>query len=55
MGEQLHTQHPSHDDTMHKKCYLRDFKKVPNENSIDILMQTLKDLFVTNSRVSMSQ
>ena len=37
---------------MHKKCYLQDFKKLPNQNSIDILMQTLKALFVANSKVS---
>ena len=37
---------------MRKKCYLRDFKKLPNQNSIDILMQTLKALFVANSKVS---
>ena len=31
---QLHPQQPSHDDTMHKKWYLRDFKKLPNQSSI---------------------
>ena len=37
-----------------KKCYLRDFKKLPNQNSIDIPMQTSKALFVANSKVSMN-
>ena len=37
MGEQLHPQQPSHDGTMSKKCQLQDFKKQPNQNSIDIL------------------
>ena len=36
MGEQLHPQQPSHDDTIRKKCWLRDFNKPPNQNSIDI-------------------
>ena len=35
-----------------KKCYLRDFKKVPNQNSIDIPKLTSKALFVANSKVS---
>ena len=54
MAEQLHPQLPSHDDTMHKKCCLRDFKKQLNQNSIEILMQTLKALFVANSKLSMN-
>ena len=36
---------------MSKKCYLRDFKKLPNQNSIDIPMQTLKALHFTNSKL----
>ena len=35
MAEQLHPQQPSHNDTMLKKCYLRDFKKPPYQNSSD--------------------
>ena len=38
--------------SMCKKCYLRDFKKLPNQNSIDIPMQTSKALFVANSKIS---
>ena len=37
---------------MRKKCYLQDFKKQPNQNSIDIPMQTSKTFFVANSKVS---
>ena len=37
---------------MLKICYLRDFKKLPNQNSIDIPMQTSKALFVANSKIS---
>ena len=51
MAEQMHPQQPSHDDTMRKKFYLRDFKKMPNQNSIDIPMQTSKALFVTNLKL----
>ena len=39
---------------MLKKCYLRDFNKQPNQNSIDIPMQTSKALFVTNSKLSIN-
>ena len=35
-----------------KKCYLLDFKKLPNQDSIDILMQPSKALFVANSKLS---
>ena len=42
---------PSHDDTMRKKGYLQDFKKPPNQNSIDIPMQISKALFVANSNL----
>ena len=52
MAEQLHTQQPSHDDTTGKKCYLRDFKQLPNQNSIDIQMQRSKALLVANSKSS---
>ena len=40
--------------SMCKKCYLRDFKKLPNQNSIDIPMKTSKafKFFVTNSKLS---
>ena len=37
---------------MCKKCYLLDFKKLPNQNSIDIPMETSKALFVANSKLS---
>ena len=37
---------------MLKKCYLRDFKELPNQNSIDIPMQISKTLFVANSKLS---
>ena len=40
-------QQPSH-DTMCKKCYWRYFKKLPNQDSIDILMKTLKTVLVCN-------
>ena len=52
MAEQLHPQPPSHDDTIAKKCYLRNFKKLPNQKSIDIPMQTSKNLVVSNSKLS---
>ena len=52
MATQLHPQLLSHDGTMRKKCYQRDFKKLPNQKSIDIPMQTSKALFVTNSKLS---
>ena len=45
MAEQKHP-------PMRKKCYLLDFKKLPNQDSIDILMQPLKALFVANSKLS---
>ena len=35
-----------------QEMLLLDFKKLPNQNSIDILMQTFKALFVANSKVS---
>ena len=34
-AEQLQPQQLSHNNTMHKTCYLQDFKKLPNQNSID--------------------
>ena len=39
---------------MRNICYLRDssFKKLSNQNSIDIPMQTSKALFVANSKIS---
>ena len=39
---------------MQNICYLRDssFKKLSNQNSIDIPMQTSKALFVANSKIS---
>ena len=33
---------------------LPDFKKLPNQNSIDTPMQTSKALFVANSKISMN-
>ena len=35
-AEQLHPQQQSYDGTMCKKCYPLDFKKLPNQNSIEI-------------------
>ena len=39
---------------MQKKCFLRDFKKLPNQNSFHIPMQTLKALFVATSKISIN-
>ena len=47
----LSTEQPSHDDTMRKKCYLRDFEKPPNQNSIDIPMQTSKAFFCRKLKI----
>ena len=54
MAEQLQPQLPSHGDTVHKKCYQRDFKKLHNQNSIDSPMKVSKALFVANSKLSMN-
>ena len=35
---------------MHKKCYLRDFKKLHYQNSIDIPMQTSKALLLQTQK-----
>ena len=52
----LQPQPPYHHDTMHKKCYLWDLQetqplKLPNQNSLEIPLQTSKALFGASSKL----
>ena len=54
MAEQLLPQPQSHDDTMHKKCYLLPHQNFPirADETVDIPMQTLRVRFSTRTSLA---